>query len=90
MVIAIGALGLQAERLRLVDLTASMARGLARAEPLADLNQTFASQLSGIESRIWQQDQLVCLELSKPVGLLGLPQRTLRLAEISCQRQIGL
>lgn len=90
LAIALGSISMQIEKVKLTTLAGMLSRGVSRGESAEFLSQTFASQLLG---RNWQsshREALVCVEVSRTVGLAGVTDFGLRLAEEQCARKLGL
>lgn len=90
LVISLGALSATVERIRLVSVSAGVARALARAEPIDKVRQVYSNQLAGRKLVITETGELVCAKVGLTLKLPGLPDFDLRLAETQCARQVGL
>lgn len=88
--IAIGALSLQVERMRLVGLAAELARASGRGESEQAIRQVFDERLVGRRVEYSSDGSFSCAEVSTEVELLGLPSFGLRLADRQCARTVGL
>ena len=88
--ISIGALSVQVERMRLVSVTAELARASARGEPEEVVGKLYAKALAGQSLSYSTDGKFSCVEISRQVQLLGLPGFSLRLADKECARRVGL
>ncbi|MEN9749603.1 MAG: hypothetical protein RL149_681 [Actinomycetota bacterium] len=88
--IAIGALSLQVERMRLVGLAAELARASGRGESEQTIRQLYGERIGGSKVDYSSDGLFSCVEVSTEVELLGLPTFTLRLADRECARTVGL
>ena len=86
--IALSALTLQLERIKLVSVASGLSRGVARGEPLAKLLELFDL---GNRVLTWKNtDQLVCAELELAITLPGLGGIPLSIGDTECARKQGL
>ncbi len=88
LVLALGVIQAQTERLALIGLAASGSRALARGEPMATVWQLAKEVGSGISLQSSFGAELVCVGASRQVGLPILPKITL--TERQCARKLGL
>ena len=90
LAIALGALGGQVSRIKLVDAAAVAARAVARGED-SSLALAMASQIfSEGEFLISNQADLACVQASFSVRVAGLGANLLELTETQCSRKQGL
>lgn len=90
MVLAItaSAFGLQIERMKLVDVAATAARGLGRGEPESNVRQLI-EKLDPLAALTIQDDaDIVCANLKRAVKIIGLG--LFELNERQCARKEGL
>ena len=90
MVLAISAsaFGLQIERMKLVDVAATAARGLGRGEPESDVRQ-LVEKLDASSSLTIQGDrEVICANLKREIKIVGLGLFVLD--ERQCARKAGL
>jgi hypothetical protein len=88
--ITLSSFGLQLERLKLVDLAASVSRAVARGEPVSQ-SQSFIDQwYPGVRLKISATADLLCATASVNATVMGLRGFDLRLAERQCARKQGL
>lgn len=90
LAISIGSLSAQLERLKLVSIAGMISRAVAREESAGQIRDVFAEQLKGRSWQLSSQGMMACVEVSRPFGLAGLPEFSLRLAEMQCARKLGL
>jgi hypothetical protein len=90
LAIFIGAMGLQLERFRLVDLAATLARADARGETGEVLRELIQQWQPSANFRIESTQELVCVVVTKATSILGLPEKAFVLAEKQCARKQGL
>ena len=88
LVLALGVIGAQTDRLALIGLAASGSRALARGEPMATVWQLAKEVGAGISVRASFGAELVCVGASRQVGLPILPK--IELTERQCARKLGL
>ena len=88
LVLALGVIGAQTDRLALIELAASGSRALARGEPMATVWQLAKEAGAGISVRASFGVELVCVGASRQVGLPILPK--IELTERQCARKLGL
>lgn len=89
LAISLGSMSAQLERVKMVSIAAMLSRGVARGEPVEALKQVFADQLQGRNFEILNTGLMVCVEVSQVVGVAGLSDLGLRLAETQCARNLG-
>jgi len=90
MAITLGSLALQIERQKMVTVASAFSRGIARGEPLEKLRQVFQRQLEGRTFRLFDRDQLACVELGAELQLPGLGGLPLSIGDTECARKLGL
>lgn len=91
--ITLSAFALQIDRMRLVDVTATAARALARGEDeleIHELTKQMLAQDQSVKLEISIQETLACITLRKPVQIAGLGAEVFELVETSCARKMGL
>jgi hypothetical protein len=84
--IALGALSLQLERLKLVTAAATVSRALARGESVSKL----APLISGHKLLVTEQENYLCAELVAKLALPGLPGKIFSISDRECARKLGL
>ncbi len=90
VLVAIVAMGLQVERMKLVGAASAIARSIARAESL-EVTETLYMELSPAAiMEITEPDGLVCVELVFESLLPGMGLELLQLKEKQCARAAGL
>jgi hypothetical protein len=90
LAIFIGAMGLQLERFRLVDLAATLARADARGESPEVLKDLIDQWQPSANFKVESTQELVCIVVTKATSILGLPEKVFVLAEKQCARKQGL
>jgi hypothetical protein len=88
--ITLGGFGLQVERMKLVDLSASGARALARGEELAVVEAMVMKARPDLALIVESEEDLVCLRLSFLARVPGLGSELLEVSERQCSRKMGL
>jgi len=88
LVLALGVIGAQTDRLALIGLAASGSRALARGEPMATVWQLAKEVGAGISVQASFGAELVCVGASRQVGLPILAK--IELTERQCARKLGL
>jgi hypothetical protein len=93
--ITLGAFSLQIERMKLVEVSASAARAVARGESeenaralIYELLYPIAADALLIEYE--HRENVVCAKLSRQFALPGLGAKLFDVAEIQCARKLGL
>lgn len=91
--VTLAAFALQVERMKMVEVSATAARAIARGEP-EDLVRELAIQMLTAKTKISFQvvmlENLACVTLVQPVTVAGLGARAFDLTETSCARKMGL
>ena len=90
LAIFIGAMGLQLERFRLVDLAATLARADARGESAEVLQELMHQWQPSANFKVQSTQELVCVAVTKATSILGLPAKIFALTEKQCARKQGL
>ena len=90
VVVAIAAMGLQVEKMKLVGAASAIARSIARAESI-EVTETLYMQLSPAAiMEITEPEGLVCVELVIESLLPGMGLEILQIKEKQCARAAGL
>jgi hypothetical protein len=91
--VTLAAFALQIERMKMVEVSATAARAIARGEP-EDLVRELVSQMLSAKTKVSLQvvmlENLACVTLVQPVTVAGLGARAFDLTETSCARKMGL
>ncbi len=88
--ITLGGFGLQVERMKLVDLSASGSRALARGEDPAVVAAMVMKARTDLTLLVENEEDLVCLKLSFLAKVPGLGSELLEVSERQCSRKMGL
>lgn len=84
MVIAIAALGVQIDRLKLVSAASQIVRAISREEPESMVEELLANLDSEVVFEITESDSTICVELTRDYSIPGLHNEPLRLSEMQC------
>ena len=88
--VTLGAFGLQVERMKLVDLSATAARALARGEEQSAIEAMLKTLRPDSQSVIEHEEDQVCITVSFMASVPGLGSELLEVAERQCARKNGL
>ena len=88
--ITLGGFGLQVERMKLVDLSATGSRALARGEDKAAVEAMVLKARPDLALTVEIEEDLVCLTLSFLAKVPGLGAELLEVSERQCSRKMGL
>ena len=88
--VTLGGFSLQVERMKLVDLSATGSRALARGEDPAAVEAMLMKARPDLSLKVESEDDLVCLKLSFPAKVPGLGSELLEVSERQCARKMGL
>lgn len=88
--ITLGGFGLQVERMKLVDLSASGSRALARGEDPVVVEAMIMNLRPDLKLVVENEENLVCLKLSFSAMVPGLGAELLEVSERQCSRKMGL
>ncbi|CAB4612087.1 unannotated protein [freshwater metagenome] len=93
--ITLGAFSLQIERMKLVEVSATAARAVARGESeenaralITELFFPLAAESLLVEYE--HRENVVCAKLSRRFALPGLEANLFDVAEVQCARKVGL
>lgn len=91
--VTLAAFALQVERMKMVEVSATAARAIARGES-EDLVRELANQMLSAKPKVSFQvvmlENLACVTLVQPVTVPGLGAGAFDLTETSCARKMGL
>lgn len=95
MIIAItlGAFALQIDRMKLVEVSATAARAIARGEPensVLELTKQMLAPKTAIGFEVVFLENLACVSLLQPVQLAVFGANAFELKETACARKMGL
>ena len=93
--ITLGAFSLQIERMKLVEVSASAARAVARGESEENARALIYELLFPIAEdavliEYEHRENVVCAKLSRQFAVPGLGAKVFDLAEVQCARKLGL
>ena len=93
--ITLGAFSLQIERMKLVEVSATAARAIARGELEENIRSLITELLFPLpaESLLLEfehRENVVCAKLSRQFSLPGLGANLFDVAEVQCARKVGL
>lgn len=88
--VTLGGFSLQVERMKLVDLSATGARALARGEEPAAVEAMLKTASPDANTVIEHEENQVCLSVSFMARLPGLGSELLEVVERQCARKNGL
>ena len=93
--ITLGAFSLQIERMKLVEVSASAARAVARGESEESARALIYELLFPIASDVLlieyeHRENVVCAKLSRQFALPGVGAQLFDVSEIQCARKLGL
>ncbi len=90
LAVTLGGFSLQVERMKLVDLSASGARALARGEDQAAIEAMLKASRPDALIKIEHEENQVCITVSFMARLPGLGAELLEVSERQCARKMGL
>jgi hypothetical protein len=93
--ITLGAFALQIERMKLVEVSATAARAIARGESeenardlVTELVFPLTPDLLTVEYE--HRENVVCAKLSRQIAIPGLGANLFDISEVQCARKVGL
>jgi len=88
--VTLGGFSLQVERMKLVDLSASAVRALARGEEQAAVEAMLKATRPDALIKIEHEENQVCIAVSFMARIPGLGSELLEVSERQCARKMGL
>jgi hypothetical protein len=88
--VTLGGFSLQVERMKLVDLSASGARALARGEEQAAVEAMLKESRPDALINVAHEENQVCIAVSFMARIPGLGAELLEVSERQCARKMGL
>ena len=88
--VTLGGFSLQVERMKLVDLSASAVRALARGEEQAAVEAMLKATRPDALIKIEHEENQVCISVSFMARVPGLGAELLEVSEQQCARKMGL
>ena len=89
LALAIGALGLQLQKLQLIGTASSVAKAIARGESLAIVDELVAKAGERVKFELSEIEDNVCVSLSLDATLPGIEFNGFDLSETQCARVQG-
>lgn len=87
--LALGAMSIQLQRMELVSAASTIARAIARDEPIEIVDQLVASLGEQVGFEIQEELGLVCVILRSEIGILSIDLTGLELIESQCAKAQG-
>lgn len=87
--LALGAMSIQLQRMELVSAASTIARAIARDEPIEIVDQLVASLGEQVGFEIQEELGLVCVTLRSEIGILSIDLTGLELIESQCAKAQG-
>lgn len=87
--LALGAMSIQLQRMELVSAASTIARAIARDEPIEIVDQLVASLGEQVGFEIQEESGLVCVILRSEIGILSIDLTGLELIESQCAKAQG-
>lgn len=88
--VTLGGFSLQVERMKLVELSATAARALARGEEQAAVESMLKATRPDALVKIDHEENQVCISVSFMARISGLGAELLEVTERQCARKMGL
>ena len=90
LAVTLGGFSLQVERMKLVELSATAARALARGEEQAAVESMLKATRPDALVKIDHEENQVCISVSFMARISGLGAELLEVTERQCARKMGL
>ena len=87
--LALGAMSIQLQRMELVSAASTIARAIARDEPIEVVDALVASLGEQVGFEIQEELGLVCVTLRSEIGILSIEFTGLELIESQCAKAQG-
>jgi hypothetical protein len=87
--LALGAMSIQLQRMELVSAASTIARAIARDEPIEVVDALVASLGEQVGFEIQEELGLVCVILRSEIGILSIDLTGLELIESQCAKAQG-
>lgn len=89
LVVAFGAMSIQLTRMELISSASSIARAIARGEPIEIVDNLVADVGEQVDFEIQESEGLICVVLKSKVEILNLDLQEFDLIETQCAKPNG-
>jgi hypothetical protein len=89
LALAIGAIGLQLQKLQLIGAASSVAKAIARGESMSTVDELIAQSGERVKFELSEIENMVCVSLSVDSALPGIEIEVFELLETQCARAQG-